>query len=28
VAVPIFIMYRKIGLGDTHLGMNMPLLFC
>ena len=21
VAVPIFIMYRKIGLGDTHLGM-------
>ena len=21
VAVPIFIMYRKLGLGDTHLGM-------
>ena len=22
VAVPIFIMYRKIGLGDTHLGIG------
>ena len=21
VAVPIFIMYRKLGLGDTHVGM-------
>jgi multiple sugar transport system permease protein len=21
VAVPIFIMYRKLGLGDTHIGM-------